>query len=117
MGMNDNLTLKEKVSLGWNNFKNSVGTKVHNTVEWAKEHPVEVASIIGASATVVSKGYKWSKLHEEKLHRERDFYDARVGKYTRANRKLKGWERDEIEMRYNAGESYNRILGDMGLRK
>ena len=58
-----------------------------------------------------------AKLHEDKVHRERDFYDPRVGKTTRASRKLKSYELNEIERRYNRGESYQSILFDMGLWK
>lgn len=115
--MNENLTFTEKVSLKWCNFKNAVGTKVHNACNWVADHPVETSAILGVTATTVSKAYKFAKLHEEKTHRDLDFYDPRNGRYTRAKRKPKNWELDEIEYRYNRGESYNEILRDMNLRK
>lgn len=115
--MNENLTFTEKMKLKFCNAKNWAQTKLHNGYNWAKDHPVETLSIIGGVATGASKAYKFAKLHEDKVHRERDFYDPRVGKTTRASRKLKSYELNEIERRYSRGESYQSILFDMGLWK
>lgn len=115
--MNENLTFKEKMELKWLNFKNWAETKVHNGVTWVADHPVEAAAIAGSLAAGAKQGYKLAKIHEERVHRDCDFYDPRTGKYTRTKRRPKSWEMDEIEYRYGRGESYNSILRDLNLRK
>lgn len=117
--MEDNKTsvneLKFKIWLS--NAKKKVVDAATKTVKWVKENPIAAATIAGAVASSASKGYRAYRLHEEKVARDRRFYDPRTGKYTTSRRNLKGWELDEIEERYNNGESYNSILRDLGLRK
>lgn len=107
----------EKVKAKTEEIKSKAIDKGRKTADWVISHPVESLALMGAVTSAVSKGYKCAKLYEDKVHRERDFYDPRCGKTTRAKRKLKPWEYDEVEFRYESGESYNSILRDMGLRK
>ena len=107
--------LKFKVWLS--NAKKKVMDAATKTVKWVKENPIAAATIAGAVASSASKGYRAYQIYEEKVARNRRFYDPRTGKYTTSRRNLRGWELDEIEERYNNGESYNSILRDLGLRK
>ena len=109
-------TISTKIKERFSEMKDKIidnGKKIGN---WVIENPIAAATIIGCASSCVSKGYKFARLHEDKVHRARDFYDPRTGKTTRSKRNPKGWELDEIEFRYNNGESYNHILADMNLR-
>jgi hypothetical protein len=91
--------------------------KIKNGVEWVKENPVAASVIAGSIATTSVKVASIVRINDERIRRERDFYDPRTGKHTMAKRKPRGSELDEIEWRYSIGESYNSILRDMNLRK
>lgn len=97
--------------------KDSVVDGVKAVGDWCAENPFLTMAIVGGLASFSSKTYKTVKLHNENVRRRRTFYDPRKGRYSEARRDLRGYELDEIDARYDAGESYNHILMDMGLLK
>jgi len=115
--MNENLTFVEKCKLKIENGKTWISAKISSAIMWIEDHPTEAIAIGGAIATGTSKAIKVAKLHSDRVHRERDFYDPRLGRYTRARRKPTNDELDYIERRYKNGDSYNSIFRDMGLRR
>lgn len=84
---------------------------------WCKNHPVKAASIASSAAYVVGKFAKIYVTHAESVRRDRDFYDPRTGRHTKARRNVKPWESAEIDRRYNQGEPYSQILRDLGLAR
>ena len=115
--MNENMTFGEKLKLKMENGKAWALAKASNLKNWIVNHPYEAMALGGSIVAGATKGVRMAKHHEEKVHRERDFYDPRTGRYTRAKRKPKNYELDEIEFRYRNGESYNEILREMNLRQ
>lgn len=85
--------------------------------QWVSENPMTAMVIAGSIASASTKTYKTIKLHNEDVKRRRTFYDPRKGRYSEARRDLRPWELDEIDARYDHGESYNHILMDMNLLK
>lgn len=83
----------------------------------AIENPSKVVAVATSVALVVGKLAKYQSAREDRIHRERDFYDMRTRSYTRARRKLKPSEQREIERRYAAGERYSDILYSMRLNE
>ena len=83
--------------------------------EWVVTNPVAT----GTSAACIYKGVrsltKAYSVHREDVRRDTDFYDPRAGKHSYARRKPTRREQVEIDDRYSRGESYTKILYDMGL--
>ena len=97
--------------------KDQVVDGVKSAANWCVEHPLLAISIAGGLASCGDKTYKAVKIHNENVRRRRTFYDPRKGRYTEARRDLRAYELDEIDARYDSGESYTHILMDMGLLK
>ena len=115
--MNENLSFKDRMKLKFENAKAWGAAKASNLKTWVINHPYEAMALSGSIVAGTTKVVKVAKHHEEKVHRERDFYDPRCGRTTRCKRRPSNYELDEIEFRYRNGESYNEILREMGLRK
>lgn len=76
--------------------------------------------VIGAGTLLLGGArlaYKQHAQNREDRIRERRFYDPRKGRYSEARRNLSKKELNQIEKRYDNGESYRSILDDMGLLK
>ena len=84
---------------------------------WCVEHPLALITVAGVAMSIGDKTYKMAKLRSEDVRRKRTFYDPRKGRYTQARRDLTAYELEELDARYDRGESYNHILLDMGLLK
>ena len=84
---------------------------------WVIENPIAAVTILGTCATLVGKAGRIYTTHAEDVRRRRDFYDPRTGKHTNIKRDLKGWEAEEVDERYNNGESYVKIFRSMNLMK
>ena len=84
---------------------------------WAADNK----EIVIATGTLLLGGarlaYKQHNQNREDRIRERRFYDPRKGRYSEARRNLSKKELNQIERRYDSGESYRSILDDMGLLK
>lgn len=98
-------------------LKDKVEFKAREIACWVCDHPVLALAMIGAVGSVTDKSYRIYKNHREDVRRRRTFYDPRKGRYSESRRNLRPYELDEIDARYEAGESYNHILLDMGLLK
>lgn len=117
MGMNDDLKFGDRIKLKFENGKAWCGTKFDSLKTWMINHPYEAAGL-GTTAVIGTREVvRAVRRHEDKVHRERDFYDPRCGRTTRAKRRPSTYELDEIEFRYRNGESYNEILREMNLRQ
>ena len=82
---------------------------------WTLEHPVEAVAFAGVGLKLTDKVSKMYCAHKEDVRRERNFYDTRTGKNTKANRRPTHKQAREIDERFKRGESYISILSDMGL--
>lgn len=115
--MEEKKSMKSKLGDLVTNAKTKVADTGKAALKWVGEHPLEATTLAGVAASLGSKGFKAYKIHTEEKHRERTFYDPRKGRYSTARRNLRNYEIDEIETRYDDGESYHHILMDMGLLK
>ena len=84
---------------------------------WCAEHPLEAITIVGSIAGVTKKASNAYCAHREDVRRRRDFWDPRTGRHSYVRRDLKAWEEEEVDERYNNGESYVKIFRDMNLLK
>lgn len=89
--------------------------KVDQAVIWGMEHPAEAIALAGLVVGGTKKVSSAIQTHEENKRRDTDYYDPRTGLHSWSKRKLKPKERMMIRERYDRGESYDRILYDMGL--
>lgn len=96
-------------------FDKYVVKPVTGVVKWGAENPMAAISILTITAGVAKKGFSYSKTRAEDNRREKDFYDPRTGRHTKARRKPTRKQRLEIDRRYANKESYETILSDMGL--
>lgn len=103
---------KDKVKCG----AKKVGDAAIGVVNWTKENPFAAAMLAAAGAKIISTGARSYSLHAEGLRRERDFYDPRTGRHTITKRNLRPWESEEVDFRYDNGESYVSIFRDMGIK-
>ena len=108
---------KATIKAKFKEVKDSAVNGAKATLNWCVENPLLAVTILGSAASLGNKTYKAMKLHDENIRRRRTFYDPRKGRYSEVRRDLRGYELDEIDARYDAGESYNHILMDMGLLK
>lgn len=106
-----------KIKAKFKEVKDSAVNGIKTTANWCVENPLLAATILGSAASLGNKTYKAMKLHDENVRRRRTFYDPRKGRYSETRRDLRAYELDEIDARYDAGESYSHILMDMGLLK
>lgn len=116
----ENKTMKEKgksIKNWCSETAEKVGTRARLIAEWIHDNPVAAVTIATAAASCANKGYKAYKLYDENKRRNRMFYDPRAHRWSEAKRNLRWYENDEVDARYNNGESYHKILGDMRLLK
>jgi hypothetical protein len=83
----------------------------------AMEHPMESIALATAVIGSVNKISKAVAAKAEDRRRTLDLYDPRTGMHSWTRRPLKPSERLRIDERYARGESYAKILYDMGLLK
>lgn len=105
--------LKRKVKEAGKKLKKNVD----DVVAWGAEHPGEalaLATLVLGTAKKVSGSIQSVA---ENHRRELDLYDPRTGRHSMLRRPLTPKEKLIIDERYSRGESYVRILYDMGLLK
>ena len=91
--------------------------KADEAVRWGMDHPAEAIALAGLLVGGVKKASSAYQTHAEDRRRDIDFYDPRTGRHSKARRKLKPYEQVRVTERYNRGESYDKILYEMGLLK
>ena len=101
--------LEQKIARGKERMK-AVGN-------WVLEHPMEALAIAGSTGVTVRKVSNMYCAHREDVRRRRDFWDPRTGRHSNIKRDLKPWESEEVDERYQNGESYVKIFRDMKLLK
>ena len=96
-----------------------VKTVVKAIVEFAKEYPLQFASIVVAAAgggmKLVNRHDRQKAAKAEETKRERQIYDRSEGHYWTLKRKPTPEEWGEIRYRKQHGEGYYYILRDMNL--
>lgn len=84
---------------------------------WVIENPIAAMTLAGMTAGIVNKASRAYCTHAEDVRRRRDFYDTRTGRHAHIRRDLKAWEQEEVDERFQQGESYVKIFRDMNILK
>ena len=84
-------------------------------INWAIDNPKEALACASAIGAGIWKGHRILEDHKMDVKRKRTFYDRRRGYYVTAKRKPTAWERQIIDERYGAGETYTEVLRDLKL--
>ena len=111
--------IKRKIWLKntWEKAKAGVKNTGKAIVNFAITRPAETVAIVGAGATLITKGTRAYAIHSENKRRDCDFYDTRTGRHSKSKRKLTPGEQVMVQGRFNNNEDYASILYDMGLLK
>ena len=111
----DQEQIKRKAKEYYNKGKEKAKKAIGDLSCWVENNQALAGLIVVGGGKLIHEAIKYHNSRQEKIHRDRDFYDPRRGTYTQTRRKVSNREALEIERRYQRGESYREILSDMGL--
>ncbi len=95
--------------------KHDAEIKVNEAINWGKQNPQVVITMIPVAAKVCKEAYKYVTKQKELNDLERRFWDPRMGRYARSKRRLSKQEANYAERQFKAGRTYRDILDEMGL--
>lgn len=117
MEENTNVTAFDKLNDKVKSIRKTLTDAAWKVVNFCIENPIAAALIAGTASSAITQATKAYKDHNEMVRRRRDFFDPRTGRHCFAKRDLDPNEQAYVDARHDNGETYVKILSDMGLLK
>lgn len=117
MENNANVSWKTKVADKARETKNKVENGLYGIAKFCMENPITATLMLGVTSSAIKHGAKAYRDHNEMIRRRRDFFDPRTGRHCFSKRDLDANEQNYVDARYENGDTYVKILSDMGLLK
>ena len=116
--------MKDKLNRAWIEIKKKayealamIKRAFFAVVNFMKENPLVAVALIGLAKSLLTNSSRLISQYHDRERHDRGFFDRRKGKWSYAKKTPNRYQLEEIEWRYNNGESYRSILDDLGILK